>query len=675
MAAILMICATAFTGCILFDKKIHETLPVAVFAVTLGVYVFALVLPLPVAVYICSGIIILSYLSIILLSLYFRKHSGEPGRGRDYYPRQKTWSALLLDEVSHESSNATHGNERKRLLRGYVSSPSVFVLVIICILFCALMYNRRVFFYDDLSFWGLYTKNIFSIGKLPRLFENCSVDYKDYPPIIQILQYLVMFGKKSFSEPVMFQTNICLIYILLLPLIGRVFDDRNGSGKAGKNSKLSIATRIASVILYIIFPHILTAQFYYRLGVDLFLALVFGYAIYVMYAEEGSEAFRLTAVACSLSFLALIKTSGIVLCILALIMFVMKEVMTCDQKPIYRLGKVMLVSLFTFGSYFSWKMFLRYSGNNGYLSNRVSAGMKSGAFSLPEYTGEVIRNYVNHFFTYPLTSNTIGATAFVLVIFIVVSSAFIRDKDHNSDAMRKGFLVASLIGLVIFCIAHISMYLFVFDEWEAHGLLEYDRYIMQYLGGIFYLYACLLVRKCMSVEAKESDDRKKDLSGKVLIATTVIFIALLPYKDMKEYLLPGNYGVMFEKGYAGMAQNAADELATSGIMELELKHDGTEKLMVVADAWDETTQFFEYTSVPQPINRLVNVPAADPGMLSGFIMDFVDEYVYVCNNAESSYKGDWSETGEITSDGKPLKSGALYRVDRTNDDKSLVLIK
>ena len=101
------------------------------------------------------------------------------------------------------------------------------------------------------------------------------------------------------------------------------------------------------------------------------------------------------------------------------------------------------------------------------------------------------------------------------------------------------------------------------------------------------------------------------------------------------------------------------------------KTNGTQKLDVVADAWDETTQFIEYVAVPQPISRIVNVPAMDPGTVNGFIIESVNEYVYICENAPDSYAGDWNETGEITSDGTPLKAGTLYAVERTEDGKLL----
>ena len=165
---------------------------------------------------------------------------------------------------------------------------------------------------------------------------------------------------------------------------------------------------------------------------------------------------------------------------------------------------------------------------------------------------------------------------------------------------------------------------------------------------------------------------KRTVPFVTLLISTLVFIVLLPYKDMIQYLVPDNYKAAFDDGYAQMAKNAEDEWEQSGIVELDLPHDGTQKLTVVANAWDETTQFLEYVAVPQPFNRVVNVPAAEEGSINGYIMDFVDEYVYVCDNAPGAYTGDWSETAELTSDSTPLKAGTLYMVDRTGENKTLV---
>ncbi len=712
MVAIALVAAAALAVSLMFNRKLYETLPVGAFIAALTVYVFALVLPLTAAVYICAGIAVAALLFFMLRPRKGAKTDPQKAQG-------SFWGGHL------------------QTLRYF------FVPVIVCAVFCTLFANRRVFFYDDLSYWALYTKNIFAIDKLPHLFENCSVDYKDYTPVIQILQYIAMFGRRTFSEPDMYRTNVCLIYILLLPLLfagdkgfagdkefagGKEFagnkagDAAGGKRSSGKGRKITLS-KAASVILYIIFPHILTSQFYFRLGVDLLLALVFGYILFYIFMPDDHDAFTMLTLACGLSFLALIKTSGIVLCLLAVIMFAVRRMFFSGEasavSDLKRQGEnntgavqkdtgksrlpaviqTFLLLVFSVGAYLSWQLFLHYSWNKGYLSDRVKAGVSGAGFSFPEYTGEVVANYIKHFFVYPLTRNAVGVTAAVLVLFIAAvyvtgraagrsakghtagaentadagnaagaentagaSNAGNAENTASGSRFGTAAFVMVMAGLLIFMIAHLSMYLFVFDEWEAHGLAEFDRYITQYLGGAFFLYACMLLR--MNRAGAKA-------ASLLMYISLAVFIALLPYRDMKHYLVPDEYDAMFESEYARISENAADEWKASGIDELDLAHDGTQRVTVVADAWDDTMQFIEYAAVPQPINRIVNAPAAEPGRICGYIMDFVDEYVYVCNNAPASYTGDWEETKAITTDGSALRAGVLYKVIGSGEDKLL----
>ena len=660
MIAILMIVAAAVALCMIFNRKLYETLPPAVFIVTLAVYLFALVLPLNVSVWIVAGLLLL-----VLTA----------------------WGLVLFK--TGRLHTHTYGGQL----------PGFIVLAIfgaICLLFFVLFGNRRVFYYDDLSYWAIYTKNIFTIDRLPYLYENCSVDYKDYTPIIQILQYMVMFGQKSFSEPALFRTNVCLIYILLLPMLS-VIDD----------ACVNKPAKIASAVFYVIFPHILTAQFYYRLGVDLFLALTFGYVLYYTFMFESNKAassqeeiwgdlykgwgrdevFRIGCVLSALAFLALIKSSGIVLCILAIIMFAAKEIKAGDHiQSVNRsraiIAKTLLISVFAVGSYFSWQLFLHYSWNNGYLTNRVKNNVTDG-LKFPVYTGEVLLNYVNRFFAYPLTRNNHGVTAFMLTIFIIAVYSVVLMSKRRSGKPYKAYtvlFVSSMTGLVIFCIAHISMYLFVFDEWEAHGLLEYDRYITQYLGGIFYVFVCLLLMEiARCAEGSETGGETKGRQARlfaypvhlVMLVSLAVFAALLPYKDMKEFLVPENYREMFDREYAQMSKAASDEWKSSRIMEMNLAHDGSQRLTVIANVWDDTTQFIEYEAVPQPIDRLLNVPSVEEGKILSAIDDYLDDYLYVAKGSKAAYVGNWEETAAVTDDNTPLREGTLYRVNRLNGVKTL----
>ena len=639
----MLVIVAAVALCMIFEKKIHEVMPPAVFFVTLAVYVLALILPLTVAVWICTGITVVALAAAIAVGKKRTEFAG--------------FRRMLITQQAG-------------------------ILVIVCVIFCTLMLSHRAFFYDDLSYWGIYTKSIFYIDKLPHLFENCSVSYKDYPPIIQILQYISMFGLDSFSEHVMFQTNICLIYVLLLPIIRGIDDKRRSTG-----------LKTVSVILYVIFPHILTSQFYYRLGVDLLLALVFGYALIYIFdidsliacreddARTGKydDVFRMSCIVTALSFLALIKSSGIVLCLFAIIIFAVRSLpdrrsLTATRGRKRAFIETVVLVIFAFGSYLSWQLFLKYSWNKGYLSDRVKSGVTGGGLVFPEYTKEVTINYIKQFFIYPLTRNDWGVTAFVLVAFVVL--VFILSRSTHvfagNEKIYKALFVSSVICFFLFCIAHLAMYLFVFDDWEAHGLLEFDRYITQYLGGLFFVFTCNLIAIVAASLRSDAPDSRQNMT--ILTGLTIIFVALLPYRDMNTYMDLLNYQREFDRSYSEMSRNAANEWKESGIADMNLPHDGTARLTVIANAWDDTTQFLEYEAVPQPFDSIINVPAIEAGGFVAFAEDRLEQYVYVAKNAPTSYEGDWNETGELTSDGKPLKAGKLYQLVKENDTKTLVRV-
>ncbi len=696
---ILSLLPLSVAGCLIFNKKVHEVLPVAVFVSALGTYLLALFSSLTVAFTVMCALSVA--VSLVILVYSFKMRHGFETEGR--------FLSLSIFETIE---------------------PSL-CLILVCIAFCLLMSWRKVYFYDDLSYWAIYTKNIFAIDHLPTLFENCSVDYKDYTPIIQILQYLVMFGRREFSEASMFQTNVCLIYVLLLPLLSVAFAGFDGEevirrdGVVGSkcSDTKNVVIKATAVVMYVIFPHILTAQFYYRLGVDLLLALTFGYILYYVYLYDldklrlgdGSlvskdEVFRIVCIASGLAFLTLIKASGALLAVMAIIMFALHEGASNREKS--RTKAMMLCAwtailcLFTIGEFLSWQWFLRRSWNNGYLSNRVKEGITGGTFAFPEYTWEVVINYIRHFCFVPLTGNRIGATALVLVLFIIVVSFLHRvetkepslslmlDVNHTLLRQRNRPLVSIMVGLVVFAVAHIGMYLFVFDEWEAHGLMEFDRYITQYLGGAFMLYVCVLIKIACAdrgsairpfdfdketVENPEpfpgSSKHRSRIPALFLYISTAIFLVLLPYGDMKTYLIPANYRADYEQNHETVANNAKEEWDQTGIAGMNLPHDGSARLTVIADSWDEKTQHLIYAAVPQPVDCVINTPAIAEGELTSYVEDHLEAYVYVAQNAKDAYKGDWDESAQLTEDHKPLQPGVLYRVIKENDTKTLVVAK
>ena len=670
---------------------------------------------------------------------------------------------------------------------GHIFTPSLIICILTCAFFSAIFSTHKLMHWDDLSYWGIYLKDIFCLDRLPIGVENCTISYKDYPPIQQIMQYFFMFTGDGFNEPVAFCVNVCFMYALMLPFLSGLSRLKSPSGK------------IMSVIMYVIFPHIFTTQFYYKLGLDYIISVLFGYGIYVIVREyetdttdgdgirgtaagkigenvglctcekknAGSgtggnksvwrmllgnrdERFRLLNLIIISSYMALIKTSGGLLTVLLVIFYAVRVTAVskytndqCAKAPgesEYNTAKenrsvpggsigcnngcrrgntagtlkafftaALLSGIIPVGAYATWKLWGRYTGNHGYLSDIVSSNVSGLKFDLPPYAAEVTLNYIKHIFTYPLTRESIGVTAFAMIVIIAIMY----------HVRKRSLHVVMCAGIFIFCAAHLYMYLFVFDDWEAYGLLEFDRYINQYLAGILYVYlydyvgdferarifstagnirncdsAAGDIGNCDKEEAsslKNCDSAAGDIkscgAGRIsvgawlrqninpAIVLTVFLIAMLPYSSIKQYLIPSNYDKNYEDNYVKTRTEAAAEWEDCALKALNLPLDEDHRVMLAGNAWTDEFQFLTLEMVPQAVTVATNVPALGEGEFCDFLTDQIIargiEYIYIMNNADDDYPGDITAESQEKL-GIALECGCSYYVDRSGDEMKFV---
>ncbi len=536
-----------------------------------------------------------------------------------------------------------------------ILTPQAAILCVTIAVFSFLYIGHAVIQWDDLSYWGIYAKNLFYLGHLPNGLENCSVSYKDYTPIQQVFQWFFMAGSSSFSEAALFRINISLLYLLMLPFLSFL------KKEAGIRNAVSI-------VLFVVFPHIFSSHFYYRLGVDYLMGVLFGYGILTAFSTvqrkelELEDVVRLVIIT---SYLSLLKSSGIILAFFLCLFYALSGSIRIKMR-LLRFGATFPVPGFAF---LSWKWFLRRTGNSGYLSDQIHENIFRGKLSFPPYTAEVLLHYLKNFFLYPLTREKAGMTAFGMTV--IIAAVFLMFREPGTIREEKKRLGLLMTCLLLFMIGHICMYLFVFYDWEAHGLLEYDRYICQYLSGVFYYYLYIMLSRSMQWEGR----KRYAVTGMLLL-----LIILLPYRSFFRYMIPSNYQINKDREYGESMKKAEEEWEQSGISGLQLIQNGEQNLTLVADAWDPALQFFCYDAVPQPMAGVINVPAVEEGTLGGFIAarmnDYGTEYVYVMKNAEESiYKGDFKEdTKSLTRDGSGLEGGKIYRAIRTEKGRELVSV-
>lgn len=628
MIQILLITGASALFSVSFKKKIHTLLPVTIMAAMLVMYIFALF----------AGNLRICTLAALFLLIVSAVVS--------FYKKRKDTDTI-----------------RELLL-----TPQILVLFITCLVFFFLFSNRKVFNWDDLSYWGIYAKDLFYLNRLPLGTENCTISYKDYTPILQLAQTFFTCFSSSFNESRLFQINICFLYILMLPFLDLL--DRSKKWYE----------RFGIIILFIIFPHVFTTQFYYKLGVDYLISILFGYGLYLIKLDHFKvSGFKMTALVTVTSFLALIKTSGIVLGLFLMLFYLFCTVDPEDKTIIRSKDKLSILSEFAVITvplifYFSWKAWGKISLNHGYLSDRVTSNMKDPDFKFPEYTRSVVLDYIKHVFTYPLTREKFGITAFIIIlcIFMIYYLQKRNLPEKEASVLRRMHYMMTA-GLFIFCLAHIYMYLFVFDDWEALGLLEFDRYICQYLAGVLYFYSYSLWESCSLFI------NKKQLKVNLAIPFCILFIVFLPYPAIKQYLFPDNYNRYYEANWKPFRDTALSELERSGLKDLQIPYDNDHRLMLIGSAWQDEAQYFTYEMVPQPVVIIANVPAMEEGSLQSFINYISDDrnvrYVYVMEGAEQLYTGDFkAESATLTMDQTPLKEGNIYIREDSDNGKLYKLL-
>ena len=673
---VVLICASLFA--MVYRKKMEDVLPSFIMASAILVYSLGILkFRLDIASYAVIGVYLI--LAIVFL-------------------------AILL-----KNRNAQNVSLKTLFCENVISAP-IIILFVTCIVFWLLFSTHRIFNWDDLSYWGIYLKDIFTLGKLPLGVENCTISYKDYNPIMQIFEYFFMFRDGSFNEARPFQINVCFMYVLMLPFLrnvkfGRIYASANDKtleqsnavliGDAGAAQNRAISN-IVMIVLFIIFPHIFSTQFYFKLGVDYLMSVLFGYGIWVICDKENKGLMCLFRLIVTATFLTMIKTSGVVL---ALFLVLFYAVYSDDKKGIKGVaafvGNGILAGFIPMCYYLSWKLWGRRTGNNGYLSDKVESNVKSLAHAFPDYTGEVVLNYIKHIFTYPLTREKIGITAFGMILLILLVY-YVRKKTGDVLIKDRRLFVVIMVGLFVFCLAHIYMYLFVFDDWEAHGLLEFDRYINQYLAGVLYFYLSSLwldgyrlvskIREDLSIDENDlSIKASRKLRGLLTgldpaLVALVVLLALLPYPSIKQYLIPANYNKMYAEKYQGMYDATLTEWDRCALKEMSLPLDEDNRVMLLGNAWLDEFQFFTVQMVPQAVTVVENIPALEEGRVSAFCRDLINsrgiDYIYVLDGTSECYTGDFAnETRELTMDGSSVENGKSYKVVRNDDGIWLEMIR
>lgn len=431
--------ALAFIMAVIFEKKFEDSIVVGKLGIIVLLYIFYVLDVLHVGVYVICMII----LGGILYSCY------------KVLRERKIINVIEL-----------------------MFSPAAFIYLILLLLIYYTVRFNKVSLIDELHLWAALPKILATQqGKL-QLKETMLLGFTDYIPGMPLYLYFLMRVNRAISEPLMYFGYAALGGAMLLPMCGKI-----------KSYKRWYIFPLIAVVLYLLpltFYNSLYndhAIYYKSLHVDSILGITVGYATWLFSRKPWQDWYKTIQCILVLSFLTILKSSGIVfvgiiLCSLVIYLFIY-------EKDIFKKVNLYCFS-FPLMLYVAWKVCLyRYAVQNTVeyaISDIVNFKfIKEFLITLATESIMVPRN------TKLMIFCTFGTLILWLVsLYIILWN--IVGKQRKNSVIKKWAFITLWVEIFTFVIGIYGLCVGPFGS----TLLSYGRYICTTLTAllVYWVYEC-----------------------------------------------------------------------------------------------------------------------------------------------------------------------------------------
>ncbi|MBO6148074.1 MAG: hypothetical protein J6O55_01900 [Lachnospiraceae bacterium] len=623
-----------------FGKKAEDTLPVAV----LLSMILAFAAGITGVISHILEILLLAYLFGDILFILLLRH--RPCRDRCVC---KDPDGQAQGKNGRGETEAD-GNILKAFANTYLT-PGLFLFFVTSVLICFIYRNMQVLNWDDLNYWATFPRNMQAIDGVPAGALSSSL-FRDYLPIIQYSYYLGFKIMGRFSEPLMFDVNNILMLLFLLPFFKR---------KEGQ----ATAAYLLSLCFGILFPYLCMRQMLYCLGVDGILTCLFAYGVICVY-EKTHDLFYYIRLLAVCTVLCLTKSTGVFPAVIIMLLMLINEDLwqrlkeirekrqrgerkTLVMADILRLLYMAVTVVIPFLALLSWKLFCSLKGNHSYLGDRLQGNL-SGArdTGIPSYALQVIRLYVNSFFTFHLNDGALGISpALILLLFLIVAALYLKKCGKKKRDIWS--LAVILTGFLLFLLMLLYVYLFIFDEWEALSLSSYDRYITVYAGAMLYMALYGLCRM-EGVFTKHF--------GKIAAVAILIVSAM----SINYPLIYNNWNTAaFEEHNRSSLEDKAEAEEEFREWPGNAYRFGSRILIVDSEENNSKRLFARYAAVPQVV-EFYALSGEDPAAgLMSFCEERHFEYIYFRRDLNESRAEELGLLSDMATEGA-VYGGRLYTI-------------
>lgn len=386
------------------------------------------------------------------------------------------------------------------------------IIFIVAFLAVALYDFNRVFIrYDERMHWGPMLKEMLRLDKFYTVDASHLMVHKDYPPIMQLFETFWLKLCGSFSEARAEQAMHTFELSLVIPFLSEELSIRK---KSVKHIIRNLVT-LMSIVVIVLFldQHAVIHTIY----VDYCLAITVVYLLLtIVFRKQNTkkpDLFLYSELIIGLSFLVLMKQTGLPFYLLVLVFFVIdtlairryKELPKHDN--IYTLITIAVVAIIPILTWFEWNQYIKDQPQQFKISDLSITelpGILSGVQG-EEWQQTTSRNFLTALWKENITSSWLSLpyVPCIIIGLILVFLAYRASRKHIKK-LRIAYLGAILLlSSIAYAFMMLILYVFSFGPNEGPSLASYNRYMSTYII-ILWVVPILILTFSSIKDAKSS---------------------------------------------------------------------------------------------------------------------------------------------------------------------------
>ncbi len=370
----------------------------------------------------------------------------------------------------------------KRLNFDWFKDKTIIVFLLMFIYLCIINYGRRFFHWDEYSHWGMFIKETFRLNQYFSV-STLPFSHKDYVSLTTIIIYNFLKVAGKFTEPLCFTAMTVFLFSMILPIFSYIKFD-NKKIVSGTNLK-----SIAFILFLILIPYYIPyTYFYISVMTDTSVGVALFYCLYTAYSNKNAEnKYGIFILTLSMTSLALVRMEGIALIpVVLLFMFIFGNKRLVD----YIIPVVISVIIWAVLNIYIHSNYVN-SGIQGYGSvnfTEILDVITLNTNNIP-HVRKLLLVYIsmlaNSRIFFRLSYIASGLVAIITIILIGYFS-----KERKLYLAAVGVFIAYIYKAVLM----FFLYATRFSEAEALALAGYDRYMSNFVMGMYFFMAFVIIQ-------------------------------------------------------------------------------------------------------------------------------------------------------------------------------------